>query len=91
MEQITSAVVLARVEQARIVAGLSFENLATRSGIAVVTLHRRLRGDENATLAELVRLSGALETPLWVWALPSHLAADSISKLPQHPSESAVA
>lgn len=56
-----------RITVSREAKGLSVNALAKESGIPLTTLDRAIRGDENVTLGNLLKLSTALETPLSEW------------------------
>ncbi len=67
MENPSPQVVGSRINATRENAGIPVTDLAGKTGIATVTLYRRLNGDENCTLGELLKLSTALDTPLSKW------------------------
>lgn len=68
MATTTEAVELGlRIDALRSTLGISVERLATESQIPSTTLERRLRGDGRLTVAELSRLSSALNVTPASW------------------------
>lgn len=67
MENPSPQVVGLRINADREDKGISVEDLADKTGIATVTLYRRLKNGEGLKYPEMVQLSQALDRPISEW------------------------